>query len=417
MSEQAPERPPIFQELGEEEEEWRSPADFYLESDNVTRGLTLSLDDVAPPPLSDFKGFADIDFYREPDAVQKGVTLDSVNEAMSPMSSFFCHQHVECGTFFEHAGIDRSPILNRFSNPDWPPRAPTDAAFKFTLTTLYVPSREPWMIGNLLLDCFAGEVVSAISKVNRVKFSFKGDVFENFAMCTMKVKVFHQEDGQFAIEFQRRQGDSIVFNNVFNKALQFLKHRLAGVSCKARSLADLSPPTLPIQLASVVDETALTALLDLATLTGLPSLQAEAAAALATLAEDDAQCLMLCTEHALQDVMVLFHTSAPEVDYPTARLAHLLARRQEAAPHFAHQGFLLVMVEKIRATTTCMPARDELARALSAAVQRQSLMALPHSVALAHALRECINEMAAVGMGNDIIVQNLCSAQAVLSSI
>jgi len=410
------EKPSIFQELGEENEEWRSPGDFYVEPDNVTRGLTISLHDVAPPPPGDaFKGLPDMDFYREPDAVQKGVTLDSSNEALS---SFFCHQHVECGMFFEQASIVRAPILSRFSNPDWPPRAPTDASFNFALTTLYVPSREPWTIGNLLLDFFAVEVVSSLSKVNRNKFAFKVDVFQNYTMCTMKVKVCHQEDGQFAIEFQRRQGDSIAFNNVFNKAAQFLKsHGLSDVSSEARSLVDLSPPPLPIQLASIVDETALTALLDLATLTGSPSLQAEAASALAEIAEDDAQCVLLCTEHALQDVMKLFHTSAPEVDYPAARLTHLLARRQEAAPHFAQQGFLPAMVEKIRATTTCMPARDQMACALSAAVQCQSLMALPHSVAFAQTLRECINEMTACGKGNDIVVQNLRSAQTVLSSI
>lgn len=395
----------FFQQLDEDSKEWRSPADFYLEPDTVTRGLTLAGVDV-PPPDSSFKGLADVDYYREPVPVSKALA-SCLNPDNVEYSGLAC------------SAPDYSTA--RFSEANCPPCAPADVFFKFTLTTLLILSHMPHEIGNHLLDFFTQQVVSTLTKVNRVKFSFKADVFENYAMCTMKVRVF-QEREHFAIEFQRRKGDAIAFNNVFKQACRYLKSIPFSIVPNAGEepkMASFAPPPLPGQQVSSVDEAAavLAPLLDIAKLTTAPRLQAEAAAGLATMAEDETLARQMCKEHIFKDVKMLFYASAPEVDYPTARLTRLLAQQQEAATHFAHQSFLPLMVEKVRSVTTCAKAREELASALSAAAQHQSRTTLPQEdqVELARTLSECIAEISDRS-GNDMIVQNLQAAQIALSS-
>lgn len=392
------EKDSFFQQLDEESEEWRSPADYYFVPDNVTRGLTLAGVD-APPPDS-FKGLgADVDFYREP-AVNKAVAscLDEVN-------------------VYSSSTTDTCSLPNastkRFTEENRPPHVPAASFFQLTLTTLRVLTSMPHEIGNILLDFLTNQVASTLSKVNHNKFSIKGDVFENFSMCTMKVKVF-QEQEHFAIEFQRRKGDALTFHNVFSKASNYFKSCHLAMVEGTEILNFTPPPPLPEQ--QVSGEASLAPLLDLAKLTGAPNLQAEAAVALATMAEDNAVALQLCTGHAFQDVKMFFHTSAPELDYPAAHLVYLLAQRQEAATHFAQQGILPLMMEKVRSVETSMVAREEFARGLRIAAQQQSKATLPHSVELAHTLSECIQEVAG-GVGNDMLVQNLHEAQIALSSL
>lgn len=256
----------LFAACQEHAQEWQGPAffgDFYRETDNVCRGVTLPQGDV--PGAIPFKDFGDGDFYREPDRAGFGLSSD-----MGFSSS----------TLLENVGIN----TETFMPTDFPPPSPTDSFFKLEMTTLYVASSMPCEIGNHLLDFLGTEVVSTITKMRRAKFSIKADVFVDSMMCSLKIRVYSQESGQFAIEFQRRSGDTISFNVTFQKLAAYLKLRLSMLSNAPDAPVVLfhSEP-LPLSQGTMSD-THFAPLFDLAGLVGSPGLQAEAAACLSKMA-------------------------------------------------------------------------------------------------------------------------------------
>merc|ERR1719238_2353373 len=126
--------------------------------------------------------------------------------------------------------------------------------------------------------------------MRRAKFSIKLDVFADSMMCTMKVRVYNQGSGQFAVEFQRRTGDTIAFCATFQKASAYLKRffTMADHSSPAEAspmLISFEPPMLPEGLAQEqMNEADLLPLLDMTGLVGAPWLQAEAAVSLSKMA-------------------------------------------------------------------------------------------------------------------------------------
>jgi hypothetical protein len=430
--------------------EWRPEGDFYVDPDTTVRGLTI--------PPSTIPGRSG-DFYVEPDTTVRGLTIPPSTipggflpgAAGDPKSSHELLDHniwdiykgagLSDGDFYRepfdhkeflmqklHPGqssdlsSSREPKTARFSDataPPAPPAIPTDPYFKLEPTTLYVTSSAPHTIGNVLLDFFEFEVPSTFQKVNRTKFSIKADVFDKFVMSTIKVKVFAQEKTRFAIEFQYRKGDRMAFNNTYQKATNHVKGakgiELVGGAVERPAIC-LAPPQLPEGMAIDIGEADFTPLLDMATQTCTPSLQAEAAVALAELAEDDAVAPRLCTERVFQEITKLFGSGANEVAYPAANLANKLARRQESAPYVAEQGILPLMLDKVRSTATHSLVRDELSQAVKAAAEWQSSTTLSQTnlFQLAQSLHECSEEMEV--MGNSKVAQNLRSARFALSA-
>lgn len=254
----------LFAACQEHAQEWQGPAffgDFYRETDNVCRGVTLPQGDV--PGALPFKDFGGGDFYREPDRAGFGFS--------SGMDMGF-----SSSTLLENVGIN----TESFMPADFPPPSPTDSFFKLEMTTLFVASSMPCEIGNHLLDFLGTEVVSTITKMRRAKFSIKADVFVDSMMCSLKIRVYRQESGQFAIEFQRRSGDTISFNVTFQKLAAYMKSRLCMLTNAPDApvvLFHSDPLPLPQGLMS---DTHFAPLFDLAGLVGSPGLQAEAAACL-----------------------------------------------------------------------------------------------------------------------------------------
>lgn len=116
--------------------------------------------------------------------------------------------------------------IEQFLDGDIPPSVPTDAFFKFEITTMTAFSSTPFEIGNDLVSFLHKQTIVSLTKVKRPKFSITADVFGGGSMCTLKIRIYSQVTGRFAIEFQRRSGDSVLFNNTFRKVSRYLaSHR------------------------------------------------------------------------------------------------------------------------------------------------------------------------------------------------
>lgn len=349
----------------EDGEEWRDTpfaGDFYRPPDDVVRGLTLTS---AGAGFGD-SGFGDNGFLGTAAlAIDKGQSLGT-HPGLDPTP-------FDASMFYSSRPLGGSATADTFQDGDCPPNAPSDSFFKLEATTLSVLTdpRFAFEIGNHLLGFLNDEVVSVPSKVNRKKFSMKADVFAESMMCTIKIRVYMTAFGQFAIEFQRRAGDSIVFNGTFQQASEYLKSRLTLAS--APDLAALSNKCWPLipkgSAGACVSEAALAPLLDMASLADAPSLQADAAASLAEMAaQGDPR---LCDLQVFQGISELLRARSVEVAFPTARLVNHLAQRADAAALLSTQGLLSQVRERAEAPETPARVREQLELALRAATQRQ----------------------------------------------
>lgn len=402
----------------EDAEEWKSPSfsgDFYREADNVCRGVTLAPGGI--PGASSYKDFVplDGDFYREPDDICKGISLGGGSYPLAP--SPFEKELGLSQLDYSSSLRPKFDVVNteRFQEADVPPPAPVDSFFEFEVTTLYATSHVPFEIGNSVLDFLTGQVVSTLTKVRRAKFSIKADVFVDSMMCTVKMRVYSQGSGQFAIEFQRRSGDTLCFNTIFQQASDYLKrqhHMNVGASAQVPS--PLSFQQLPTDhLLDSIDEVDLVPLLDMASLVNAPRLQAEAATSLSQMAAEGKPAVR--SSRVFQCIAELMQKSSTDVAFPTACLLSHLAQQSEAAPLFASHGLLPKLLEKIRSEETDVQVRHKCAQALSAATQWQSGATLPqHDAAtLVRELSETLRTKDA-RWGIDVI-QNLEMAQLALA--
>jgi len=169
--------------------------DYYQENEDVCRGVTLRSDTVVAG--SD----ANMDWNNDILEASKG-TVTSGNSVMPlGVSGEMCI----------------SPEV-RFQKGDAPPDLPADTSFQLEVTSGYVCSSSPVEMGNRLLDFFNKRMDAIVRKVSREKFSIKAEVCSDGAACELKVRMYQKEFG-FAFEFQRRRGDTIVFNRVYREAV------------------------------------------------------------------------------------------------------------------------------------------------------------------------------------------------------
>jgi hypothetical protein len=226
-------------------------------------------------------------------------------------------QQVQCQTSAGPFGTHDS-----FATTDTPPEVPSDPFFRLEKTTLHISSKVPSDIGNRLLHFLRAEVVSSVTKVSREKFAIKADVFIGAAMSNLKIRVYSEGCGTYAVEFQRRRGDGQSFDSAYRQATAYLESRfgaLQGVAPKA-AVAGLRPPSLP----RAEGGAELAPLLDLLACPE-PVLQAEALGSLAELVREDTQAAFaLRTTNAFEDLERLVESQDPAVLYPASRLFALL---------------------------------------------------------------------------------------------
>eukprot|EP00747_Dinoflagellata_sp_TGD_P163879 gnl/TRDRNA2_/TRDRNA2_183069_c0_seq1.p1 gnl/TRDRNA2_/TRDRNA2_183069_c0~~gnl/TRDRNA2_/TRDRNA2_183069_c0_seq1.p1 ORF type:complete len:417 (-),score=88.82 gnl/TRDRNA2_/TRDRNA2_183069_c0_seq1:130-1380(-) len=378
--------------------------DFYREPDDVTRGVTM-----APPPLvlQTFQDGIHGDIYGKDSAIG--------HEGQYPFGGPLGLG----GDDFNFTSMDGKDTAGnsteRFTECDRPPTVPTDSFFKFEPSTKFVSSDQPHEIGNQLLDFLNTEVAAVVTKVNRKKFAIKAYVFAEGIMTTVKMRVWsREEEGDYAVEIQRRGGDGVAFNMIYARASEFILMRIGSTSYGASVpafegpkkvtsgdgcsvfgepgfLADTASADEPPMLSENVD---LSPLIELAVLDSQPSLQAECAVALAKAAQDPKVAASLCKVDTFEKVAKLLHSDNIEVAYPTACLLNLVAQSSEAKSSFASSGILLVMLKKVQAKGTSALVRLQLAQAANLAISRcHEKFSLGASLELEHALTTAIEEL------------------------
>jgi len=174
-----------------------------------------------------FEGSATGDFYRDfcndlDDKLRQGISPSILD---SPCT----------------AGPPKPLRLQRFSNDSLPPSTPDSKDFKLEPTTLHVSGADAADVGNHLLD-FLGTVAGAsVTKVDSKKFSIKANVDGDQGTCTVKVRIFARDPGKYAVEFQRRGGDSMALHLVFERAQEYLEHLVRAMAPQPSKPS--TPPT------------------------------------------------------------------------------------------------------------------------------------------------------------------------------
>mmetsp|Transcript_14992 Transcript_14992/g.37308 ORF Transcript_14992/g.37308 Transcript_14992/m.37308 type:complete len:241 (+) Transcript_14992:3-725(+) len=191
-------------------------------------------------------------------------------------------------------------------------------------------------------------------------------------MCTIKARVYHTGGSKYALEMQRRSGDAVVFGATFQKATEYFDERLYFGSTRtipAAVSAALAKPA--VQPADTIE---LQPMLDMAAMEEPPSLQAEAATALAELVafQPAAVSGQLCCQEAFDRIRRLLHSDKQEVAYPTARLLSQLAKMSEAGPFIADHSFVQLLVEKVSAKESLLLVRTEFTEVINTIVQQHA---------------------------------------------
>mmetsp|Transcript_5512 Transcript_5512/g.15112 ORF Transcript_5512/g.15112 Transcript_5512/m.15112 type:complete len:489 (+) Transcript_5512:189-1655(+) len=355
---------------------WKG-GDFYGGTEDPHRGIAM------PSAPLDYGGgdiYGSLQFA-EPDEVMKGSPMGMGDFGLN-MESLYQPGLGLQSTLVEsrQSGIKaKYNILNqtqRFPAAQVPPPLPTDPLFALEVATTLIlalsPKFEPAKIGNDLLDFLDVSVAAAILKVNLTKFTVKANVFIESRMCTIKARVYDRGGSKYALEMQRRSGDAVVFGATFQKATEYFDERLYFGSTRtipAAVSAALAKPA--VQPADTIE---LQPMLDMAAMEEPPSLQAEAATALAELVafQPAAVSGQLCCQEAFDRIRRLLHSDKQEVAYPTARLLSQLAKMSEAGPFIADHSFVQLLVEKVSAKESLLLVRTEFTEVINTIVQQHA---------------------------------------------
>jgi hypothetical protein len=112
--------------------------------------------------------------------------------------------------------------LERFSGDDAPPSLPTDESFELEPTAFYVSGKEAVKLGNHLINFLSMAAGAVVTKVNTKKWTIKAEVDGESGACTLKTRVYSAGDARYAIEFQRRGGETTALHHVFDQAMEHL---------------------------------------------------------------------------------------------------------------------------------------------------------------------------------------------------
>lgn len=348
--------------------------DFYREpTDNVMRGVSLPSDLGAfldfgclpgpcEPITRDVTGYAGLDTLDNPfdkprDEITRGVVLPP--DIPAEATAFLPDGELMANTSGPRKLTNLLSV--DFSETHEPPIKPTSSHWKYQVTHFLLDTEQPFKIGNTLLSFFSGSVVSDIKKVNHSKFSINAEVFVDSVACTLKVRVYAEPAGhRYGVEFQRRSGDCITFNLVYQGAARFLQTKFGLPDAEIVEQLCLVPPSVGIQSKDEVGP--------LLAMFAIPELQAESAAALARMAQHRSVASLLCTPDACKEYLQLLKSESTAVTYATACLLSRLVVCPEASEFFGHHGFTQLMREKAQAKSTPDLVQGKLEQALHSLV-------------------------------------------------
>jgi hypothetical protein len=350
--------------------------DFYREPDTTMRGVSIAVSDPGMGMHTTFSKGGTTDFYKfgmgeawNPGIADAELKLAGVGvhgpgfgpyDVVDSKQKGFTME--ESGTMLMSRPLQKSnQAAEQFQESDnlsLPP-TPKDPFFTFALSTLRVSCERPHALMNAMLMFLREKVASDISKITRKKFAIKADVFVNNMMCTLKARAYREENSIVALEIQRRSGDIMTFSGVYQQIAKYLQAEqnfvIISGSPEAAKAPSMQAPALPPDIAAPEGQDAIAdmqPLLDMAAMTYSPTLQAEAAAAIASMAEDDKVRDALCKyPQAIEAIKIFLDTDRVDVGYPTCKSCISLAKSADANSAFidmSEDDYLLrKLVEKV----------------------------------------------------------------------
>jgi hypothetical protein len=301
------------------------------------------------------------DFYHEPDTVTRGLSLyygEPEFSAMCDTCSFgkACYEETEAKTRSFRADF-------RFEHGDEATPIPNDGYFQLEVTTIDVVNSSAVEIGNHIIDFLHGASSTLITKVNQHKFTIKAEVCIDDLSCVTKIRIYKRSADAYAVEMQRRSGDSVAFQKLYNNAAAYLASPLTYHG----TFSDASPA--PEFERSHPSEKSLAPLLDLAS-SDCMHLQAEAAQSLGLALIDANMLAELCMPHVVVAFRALLQLACFSIIRPLAGVLQCLATVPEAQAVLADQDVLQGMILNIWATTTGPEASKMLAQIANRSINR-----------------------------------------------
>lgn len=144
--------------------------------------------------------------------------------------------------------------FERFAKADIPPSVPASSvSLGFEPSTFNVSGKEPAKLGNHLLNFLTMAAGAVVTKVSRRKFTVKAEVDGEAGRCTLKIRIYSLDGDRYAVEFQRRSGESAALHQVFDEAA---KHFMAPPKpSRSRKATTKEPTTQPAAVSHMVHPT------------------------------------------------------------------------------------------------------------------------------------------------------------------
>lgn len=344
--------------------------DFYRESDDVVRGVSIPLPlqslESMLPGSGLHKGF----FETELDGFGTNGLAFGVSSVKDPMLTQLSLMKEQVGPV---GGQPYEEKEEDFQACFAPPAPPSSQHFRLEATTVSVDGGPPHEIANRVLDFLRSQVVASITKVRPAKYTVRADVFQDGAACALKVRVYRlggASSPRYSVEFQRRSGCAFAFRSVYDRAAAFIGEAFTteACPCAGTSATRLLEPPVPLD-ETELDFDDVAPLLDMARST---SLQAEAAASLSRLADGgrgSAKPLLQQPKETAMALEQLITCNTFEAAYPAACALMSLASYPESGPLLATPGLLQSAVRGIRAEAVPGPVRDALAQSVGLSVR------------------------------------------------
>lgn len=185
----------------------------------------------------------------------KSTNTDSVS-SYSSQSNFFSSSSVTSHSLFQ-SYLSPKPLINTttdlaipsFWSSSPPPAAPTSTTTTdTTLTSIPLPESvtqvpdyfDQWSSFLTHHKNILQTLVSSLQtqKEHRCDFEhlqdrnmIKGVLYENHASCTFRIQLFQYDDETYLIEFQRRSGCILAFNNFFRHIVDSIKSSVSRLYC------------------------------------------------------------------------------------------------------------------------------------------------------------------------------------------
>ncbi len=140
--------------------------------------------------------------------------------------------------------FDSVRVMERFQLGDVPPPLSDDPLFQLGTSTVYLATESPHEIGNVLVKELS--LLAEIKKINRHKFTVVATAGDEIStpewVCKIKVRVYALGFDAYAVEFQRRAGDCVLYCALFKRIKSILLHAGAEPESSRVALGRVVPP-------------------------------------------------------------------------------------------------------------------------------------------------------------------------------